>query len=65
MVVTPKSKGEVIICVDLTKLNESVLREVHPLPSLDYTLAKFGEVKIFSKMDANNVFRQRKLPKLC
>ena len=50
MVVIPKSNGEVRICVDLTKLNESVLREVHPLPSVDYTLAKFGEAKIFSKI---------------
>ena len=42
-------------------MNESVLREIHPLPSVDYTLAKFGGAKIFSKMDANSAFWQRKL----
>ena len=63
MVVIPKSNGEVRICVDLTKLNTSILREVHPLPSVDYTLAKFGGAKIFSKMDANSAFWQRKLSK--
>ena len=61
MVVIPKPTGDVRICVDLTKLNESVLREIHPLPSVDYTLAKFGGAKIFSKMDANSAFWQRKL----
>ena len=61
MVVVPKPSGDVRICVDLTKLNENVLREIHPLPSVDYTLAKFGGSKFFSKMDANSAFWQRKL----
>ena len=39
MVVVPKQNGQVRICVDLTKLNESVLRENHPLPCVDHTLA--------------------------
>ena len=52
MVVIPKSNGEVRICVDLTKLNASSFREVHLLPLVDYTLAKFDGVKLFSKMDA-------------
>ena len=61
MVVILKPNGDVRTCVDLTKLNESVLREIHPLPSVDYTLGKFGGAKIFSKMDANSAFWQRKL----
>ena len=61
MVVVPKLSGDVLICVDLTKLNENILREVRPLPSVDYTLAKFGGSKMFSKMDANSEFWQRKL----
>eukprot|EP00795_Rhopilema_esculentum_P001594 gene1594-16049_t len=61
MVVAPKPSGDVRTCVDLTNLNENVLREIHPLPSVDYTLAKFGGSKIFSKMDANSAFWQRKL----
>ena len=42
MVVVPKKSGEVRICVDLKPkpLNESVLREVHPIPSVDETLGK-------------------------
>ena len=62
MVVTPKASEEVRICVDLTKLNQSILREAHPLPSVDFTLGKLGGSKVFSKIDANSAFWQRKLP---
>lgn len=50
MVVVPKSDGSVRICVDLTKLNESVLRENHPLPCVDQTLGQLTGAKIFSKI---------------
>ena len=40
MVVVPKKSGDVRICVDLKPLNESVLRETHPLPGVDETLAQ-------------------------
>ena len=33
MVVVPKKWGQVRICVDYRVLNESVLHEVHPLPT--------------------------------
>ena len=61
MVVTPKENGDVRICVDLTKLNKSILREAYPLPSVDFTLGKLSRSKIFSKIDANSAFWQRKL----
>ena len=35
---TEKNEGSVRICVDLKALNESVLRQVHPLPKVDETL---------------------------
>ena len=35
LVVVPKRSGSVRLCVDLKPLNESVLREVHPIPSVD------------------------------
>ena len=57
MVVVPKKSGNVRICVDLKPLNESVLREVHPLPKVDETLAQLG-AKIFTKLDANSGFWQ-------
>ena len=61
IVVVPKSNGQVRICVDLTKLNESVCRERHILPSVEETLAQLGNAKVFSKLDANCGFWQVKL----
>ena len=61
MVVVPKTDGNVRICVDLTKLNENVLRERHILPSVEQTLAQLTGAKVFSKLDANSGFWQIKL----
>ena len=58
MVVVPKKSGSIHICVDLKPLNESVLREVHPLPKVDETLAQLMGAKVFSKLDANSGFWQ-------
>ena len=58
MVVVPKSNGRVRICVDLTKLNESVYRERHPLPAVEQTLAQIAGARVFSKLDANSGFWQ-------
>lgn len=58
MVVVPKANGNVWICVDLTKLNKSVQRERHILPSVEQTLAQISGAKIFTKLDANSGFWQ-------
>ena len=58
MVVVPKRDGSVRICVDLKPLNTNVLREVHPLPKVDDTLAQLSGARVFSKLDANSGFWQ-------
>ena len=58
MVPVPKRNGKVRICVDLKRLNESVLREVFPLPEVDDALAQLSGAKIFTKLDANSGFWQ-------
>ncbi|XP_033639876.1 uncharacterized protein K02A2.6-like [Asterias rubens] len=58
LVVIPKSNGKHRICVDLTNLNKSVLREIHPMSSVDESLAKLGRSTIFSKLDAKSGFWQ-------
>ena len=63
MVVVPKPNGNIRICVDLTKLNASVRRERHILPSVEQILAQIGGSTIFSKLDANAGFWQIKLSK--
>ena len=58
MVVVPKANGKVRICVDLTKLNQSVKRERHPLPAVDQVLAQLAGAQVLSKLDANSGFWQ-------
>ncbi|KAK7912494.1 hypothetical protein WMY93_012705 [Mugilogobius chulae] len=50
MVVVPKRKRDrVRICSDLTKLNKSVLRERHQLPSVENTLGQLAAPEHFQK----------------
>ncbi|KAK3098958.1 hypothetical protein FSP39_024697 [Pinctada imbricata] len=63
MVVAQKPNGKVRICVDLTKLNESVRRENYPIPSIDQELASLSGASVFTKLDANSGFWQIPLAK--
>ena len=54
MVAVPKKSGGVRICVDLKPLNESVMRQTHPLPTVESVLAQLSGSKVFSKLDANS-----------
>ncbi len=63
MVIAPKPNGQIRICVDLTKLNESVKRERYQLPSVDETLSKLAGGRWYSKLDAANGFYQIQLAK--
>ena len=56
IVVMPKKNGDIRICVNLKPLNCNVLREVHPLPTVDETLAQLSGACMFSKLDANSGF---------
>ena len=58
MVPVPKANGSVRICVDLTQLNKSVQREIHPMSSVDESTVKLGSSNIFTKLDANSGFWQ-------
>ena len=48
-----KNNGQVCICVDMTQLNESVERELHPLPVVEHVLVQWAGTKVFFKLDAN------------
>lgn len=54
MVVVPKKSGEVRTCAHLKSLNKSVMRETHPLPKADDTLAQLSGAALFSKLNANS-----------
>jgi len=64
LVVVPKAESEdVRLCVDLTKLNQYIVRPRYLLPTVESTLAKLKDAKIFTKLDANSSFYQIKLAK--
>ncbi|KAJ3649934.1 hypothetical protein Zmor_021650 [Zophobas morio] len=58
MVVAQKKNGKVRVCADFTQLNQFVRRERYQLPSVDETLAKLREAKLFSKLDFSSGFWQ-------
>jgi len=58
IVVVPKPNGGIRMCVDLTHLNTAVRREIHPMASVDDSLAKLDGSKVFTKLDANSGFHQ-------
>ena len=65
MVVVPKKSNQVRICIDFRALNESLLREVHPLPKVDENLAQTAGSTVYSKLDANCGFWQIPLSENC
>ena len=54
IVIVIKPDGGIRFCIDLTKLNAGVERELYQLESVEETLAKLGDECIYmSKVDAN------------
>ena len=53
-----KNNGKVRLCVDFTKLNESVKRKNFPISSVDQLLAELNGTQVFSKLDCNSEFHQ-------
>ncbi|UYV73532.1 hypothetical protein LAZ67_10004011 [Cordylochernes scorpioides] len=64
-VIAGKPNGDIRHCVDLSRLNEHVQREVHPMPVVEHMLGQLGEARFFSKLDANSGFHQIPLSPDC
>ncbi|CAK1594433.1 unnamed protein product [Parnassius mnemosyne] len=56
-----KDNGDIRLCVDMRRANTAILRENHPLPSMDHLLPKIRKAKYFSKLDIKNAFHQVEL----
>lgn len=61
MVIVPKADGEIRICIDMRQANKVIVRERHPLPTLDDILPQLSGAKFFSKLDIKNAFHQIEL----
>ena len=59
IVIVNKPNGDIRLCIDLTKLNAGVERELYHLESVEETLAKLGDECVhMTKVDANSGYWQ-------
>lgn len=56
-----KDNGELRICVDMRRANSAIVRENHPLPTMDDLFARLGKAIYFSQLDFKNGFHQCEL----
>ena len=61
LVVVKKPNGDIKICLDMKQANRAILREKHPVPTVEETLQQISEAKVFSKLDLNMAFHQIEL----
>ena len=58
LVVAPKPDGDVLVCVDLRRANEAIVRERHPMPTVEDLLHDINGSIVFSKLDLKWSFNQ-------
>ena len=58
IVVVPKSDGDVRVCVDMRPANEAIIRERHPIPTVEEILQDLNGSSFFSKIDLKWGFHQ-------
>lgn len=61
LVAVPKSGGDIRVCVDMRRVNEAILREHHPIPTLEETLQDLNGATVFSKLDLHWGYHQMEL----
>lgn len=61
LVTCPKRNGDLRICVDMRRANESIEREKHHIPSFEEILPDLRDSVLFSKLDFNSAFHQIEL----
>ena len=58
LVVVPKPDGDVLVCVDMRRVNEAIEREGHPVPTIEEVLYDLNGSTVFSKLDLKLGFHQ-------
>ena len=62
LVVVPKADGKDIrVCVDMRRANEAIVRERHPIPTIEEVLYDLNGATVFSKIDLKWGFHQVEL----
>ena len=61
VVIVPKPSGDIRLCVDMRQANSAVIRERHPIPTVEEILQDFNASTVFSKLDLKWGFHQIEL----
>ena len=61
MVTVEKPNGDIRICMDMRQANQAVIRERHPIATVQETLQEISGAKLFARLDLNMAFHQREL----
>lgn len=61
LVVVVKDTGDIRLCVDMRQVNKAILRETHPLPTIEDVRWKLNGAKWFSRLDIKDAFYQLEL----
>ncbi|XP_074000082.1 uncharacterized protein [Rhodnius prolixus] len=56
-----KPNGEIRLCVDFRRVNEAILVEKHPIPTIDDFLPQLTGSKIYTLLDLKNAYHQVEL----
>lgn len=61
MVIVVKDSGDIRLCIDMRQLNKAILRETHPLPTIEEIRWRMNGAKYFSRLDIKDAFHQLQL----
>jgi hypothetical protein len=61
IVVVPKRSGDIRLCVDMRIANSAIMRERHPIPTVEEVLSEMNGAKVFSKIDLKWGYHQIEL----
>ena len=57
IVVVPVTDNDIRMCIDLRKVNQAVIREKYPIPTMQEMLAELNGAKVSSKLDLKQIGR--------
>ena len=57
----PNNPSEIRLCVDMRAANKAIVRERHPIPTIEDLLYQLNGYNVFSKLDLNKGYHQLEL----